>query len=233
MKLVRPSSLFAKELESSSSLSASGYGSVAKVYVVCEKDEALQANFQRWMIENYPVNEVRVIEEADHMPMLSTPAKLSQYISEIADKNASFDEKACRRGPPARGCPPKLLRSSQGAGRERKQELGRSGQGFEPSTSKETDCYSKNDSTDRAMVDEARSCADNHAHNNDHDKKQLGQRSQSGNTRNPVIVTTAYQIVEMCRLTVRLSRWERGATMAFGIVARGQRGASGGSPCLR
>ncbi|XP_042429209.1 methylesterase 1-like [Zingiber officinale] len=91
MKLVRPSSLFAKELESSSSLSASGYGSVAKVYVVCEKDEALQANFQRWMIENYPVNEVRVIEEADHMPMLSTPAKLSQYISEIADKNASFE----------------------------------------------------------------------------------------------------------------------------------------------
>ncbi|KAG6482607.1 methylesterase 1-like [Zingiber officinale] len=90
MTLLRPSSLFAKELESSSPLSASGYGSVAKVFVVCEKDEVLQASFQRWMIENNPVNEVRVIEEADHMAMMSTPEKLSQFISEIADKYASF-----------------------------------------------------------------------------------------------------------------------------------------------
>ncbi|XP_074571649.1 methylesterase 1-like [Curcuma longa] len=88
MTLVRPSSLFAKELESWPPLSASGYGSVAKVFVVCEKDEALPASFQRWMIENYPVDEVRVIEEADHMPMLSTPEKLNRFITEIADEYA-------------------------------------------------------------------------------------------------------------------------------------------------
>ncbi|KAG6486464.1 methylesterase 1-like [Zingiber officinale] len=90
MTLLRPSSLFAKELDSLSPLSASGYGSVAKVFVVCEKDEGLQASFQRWMIENYPLNEVRVIEEADHMAMMSTPEKLSQFISEIGDEYASF-----------------------------------------------------------------------------------------------------------------------------------------------
>lgn len=88
MTLVRPTSLFMKDLDSSPPLSASRYGSVAKVFVVCEKDEGLTATSQRWMIENYPVDEVRVIEEADHMAMLSTPEKLGQFISEIADKYA-------------------------------------------------------------------------------------------------------------------------------------------------
>lgn len=86
MTLVRPSSLFVKDLDSSPP--ESGYGSVKKVFIVCEKDEGLTATFQRWIIENYPVDEVRVIEEADHMAMLSTPEKLGRFISEIADKYA-------------------------------------------------------------------------------------------------------------------------------------------------
>ncbi|KAG6481069.1 hypothetical protein ZIOFF_057665 [Zingiber officinale] len=83
MTLLRPISMFADELLASPPLSKSGYASTAKVYIKCEKDIGLLATYQQWMIENNPVNEVKVIEEADHMPMLSTPEELSRIISEI------------------------------------------------------------------------------------------------------------------------------------------------------
>ncbi|URE00019.1 Polyneuridine-aldehyde esterase [Musa troglodytarum] len=83
--LMRPSSLFLEDLASMPPFSESGYGSVEKIYVVCAQDEIVSEGFQRWMIENNPVKEVRVLEDADHMPMFSTPRQLFQCLSDVAD----------------------------------------------------------------------------------------------------------------------------------------------------
>ncbi|XP_065036826.1 salicylic acid-binding protein 2-like [Musa acuminata AAA Group] len=85
MTLARPSSLFLEDLVSMPPFSESGYGSVEKVYVVCAQDEGISEGFQRWMIENNPVKVVKEIEDADHMPMFSTPKQLFQCLSDVAD----------------------------------------------------------------------------------------------------------------------------------------------------
>ncbi|CAL9151586.1 unnamed protein product [Musa hybrid cultivar] len=86
--LMRPSSFFLEDLGSMPPFSESGYGSVEKVYVVCAQDEIASEGFQRWMIENNPVKEVRELEDADHMPMFSTPKQLFQCLSDVADAYA-------------------------------------------------------------------------------------------------------------------------------------------------
>lgn len=53
------------------------------MYIKCEKDTGILATYQQLIIENNPVNEVNVIEEADHMPMILKPEELSEIISEI------------------------------------------------------------------------------------------------------------------------------------------------------
>lgn len=62
------------------------YGSVKRVYIVCDEDQAISEDFQRWMIEKSPVEEVKVITESDHLPMFSNPDKLSDILDEIAKK---------------------------------------------------------------------------------------------------------------------------------------------------
>ncbi|URD95636.1 Polyneuridine-aldehyde esterase [Musa troglodytarum] len=85
MTLARPSSFFLEDLGSVPPFSESGYGSVEKVYVVCAQDEGISEGFQRWMIENNPVKVVKEMEDADHMPMFSTPKQLFQCLSDVAD----------------------------------------------------------------------------------------------------------------------------------------------------
>lgn len=82
--LVRPGSLFIEDLHKIKKFTEEGFGSVRRVYVVCEQDKCIPPEFQRWMIENNPVKEVKVIEEADHMPMFSAPEKLCECLLEIA-----------------------------------------------------------------------------------------------------------------------------------------------------
>ncbi|XP_073103991.1 polyneuridine-aldehyde esterase isoform X3 [Elaeis guineensis] len=54
------------------------------LYQLCSvEDLAITEKFQRWMIENNPVKEVKVIEEADHMAMLSRPKELCECLLEI------------------------------------------------------------------------------------------------------------------------------------------------------
>ncbi|XP_073123951.1 salicylic acid-binding protein 2-like [Henckelia pumila] len=86
--LLRPSSLFREDLWKKSPFSNEGFGSVKKVYVVCTQDKAIPVNFQRWLIENSAVDEVKEIENADHMSMLSTPPELCQCLLEIAKEYA-------------------------------------------------------------------------------------------------------------------------------------------------
>ncbi|XP_039001096.1 methylesterase 10-like [Hibiscus syriacus] len=62
------------------------YGSVHRVFIVCCKDYAIKEEYQRWMIENNPPNEVKSILDSDHMVMFSNPNELCSCLQEIADK---------------------------------------------------------------------------------------------------------------------------------------------------
>ncbi|XP_052879325.1 LOW QUALITY PROTEIN: methyl jasmonate esterase 1-like [Gossypium arboreum] len=62
------------------------YGTVPRVYVVCGKDNVIKEDFQRWMIENNPSDEVKSISDSDHMVMFSKPNQLCTCLEEIAEK---------------------------------------------------------------------------------------------------------------------------------------------------
>ncbi|KAH6781396.1 methyl esterase 1 [Perilla frutescens var. frutescens] len=86
--LLRPSSLFLEDLSKKSAFSKQGYGSVKKAYVVLTEDKAIPVNFQRWQIETIGVDEVKVIENADHMAMISKPLYVCQILLKIANTYA-------------------------------------------------------------------------------------------------------------------------------------------------
>ncbi|XP_050291595.1 methyl jasmonate esterase 1-like isoform X2 [Quercus robur] len=59
-----------------------GYNSMAtKLYQLSPPED-----FQRWMIENNPADEVKVITGSDHMVMFSKPKELCSCLQEIAEK---------------------------------------------------------------------------------------------------------------------------------------------------
>lgn len=80
--LVRPIPL--SILRDAMELSDEKYGTVRRVFVVCQEDMVLKEDFQRWMIEKNPPDEVKVIKGADHMVMMSRPRELSALLLEIA-----------------------------------------------------------------------------------------------------------------------------------------------------
>ncbi|XP_062156305.1 methyl jasmonate esterase 1-like isoform X2 [Alnus glutinosa] len=84
--LVKPSKLFLQDLAMESLLTEEKFGSVSRVYIVCDKDELLKEDFQRWMIEKSPPKEVKSIAGADHMIMLSKPNELCLSLQQIAEK---------------------------------------------------------------------------------------------------------------------------------------------------
>lgn len=63
------------------------YGAVSRVFVIADEDKTWPAEDQRRVAASCgPGVEVRVIEGADHMPMLCKPVELSQLIMEVAEK---------------------------------------------------------------------------------------------------------------------------------------------------
>ncbi|KAG6666356.1 methylesterase 10-like [Carya illinoinensis] len=88
MSLVRPFRLYGdtSTLQKEANLSREKYGKVPRVYIICEKDNVIKEDFQRWMIENNPAPEVKVIAGSDHMVMFSQPKELCSYLLEIAEK---------------------------------------------------------------------------------------------------------------------------------------------------
>ena len=89
LSLVRPSPLSgynAEKLLEETKTTNEKYGLVRKVYIVWNKDRAIKGDFQRWMIENNPIDEVKVINGSDHMVMFSRPLELFSCLQEIADK---------------------------------------------------------------------------------------------------------------------------------------------------
>ncbi|KAL0350435.1 UNVERIFIED_CONTAM: Salicylic acid-binding protein 2 [Sesamum radiatum] len=83
--LARPCCTFLQDLSNKSPFSKEGFGSVKRVFIVCPEDQTIPPSFQRWQIENTGVDQVKEIENADHMPMLSKPRELCHCLLEIAN----------------------------------------------------------------------------------------------------------------------------------------------------
>ncbi|KAE8703784.1 putative methylesterase 6 [Hibiscus syriacus] len=86
--LVRAGSLYEHDLSKAKKFSDQGYGSVRRVFVVCEEDKAMYLEHQRWMISNNPPQAVMEIAGADHMPMFSKTKQLCHTLLEIANMYA-------------------------------------------------------------------------------------------------------------------------------------------------
>ncbi|GMP59494.1 hypothetical protein CsSME_00022761 [Camellia sinensis var. sinensis] len=84
--LVRPNGMFFDDVAKESLLIEARYGSVSRVYIVCEEDQLMKPEFQRWIIQNNPPDEVKSITNADHMIILSIPKELCLCLQEISQK---------------------------------------------------------------------------------------------------------------------------------------------------
>ncbi|KAI3808587.1 hypothetical protein L1987_24541 [Smallanthus sonchifolius] len=84
--LIRPSQFFLEDMNKDSLLTRDKYGSVSKVYVVCEGDCVMDEEFQRFVIEDNPPNEIKTFPGAGHMIMLSKSKDVSFYLQEIATR---------------------------------------------------------------------------------------------------------------------------------------------------
>ncbi|PIA52366.1 hypothetical protein AQUCO_01000317v1 [Aquilegia coerulea] len=83
--LVRVGSMFREDLSTAANFSEEGYGSVNRAYIVCQDDKTITEDFQRWMIENNPVKEVKEILGADHAAMISKPQEVCNVLLDIAN----------------------------------------------------------------------------------------------------------------------------------------------------
>ncbi|XWS33673.1 hypothetical protein CRYUN_Cryun22dG0102900 [Craigia yunnanensis] len=86
--LVRPFSTNndATSIEEETALTREKYGSVRRVYIMCNNDKVMDEDFQRWVIENNLPDDVIMILDSDHMVMFSKPLELCSSLEEIAEK---------------------------------------------------------------------------------------------------------------------------------------------------
>ncbi|KAF5183910.1 Salicylic acid-binding protein [Thalictrum thalictroides] len=84
--LIRVGSMFLEDLSTAAKFSEEGYGSVSRAYIVCQDDKTITEDFQRRMIENNPVKEVKEILGADHAAMMSKPQEVCNLLIDIANK---------------------------------------------------------------------------------------------------------------------------------------------------
>lgn len=84
--LLRPNGLFIEDLGQESILTEARYGSVSRVFVVCEEDGVMGEEFQHWLIQNSPPKEVKSMPKAGHMVMLSKPKDLAFCLQNIVDE---------------------------------------------------------------------------------------------------------------------------------------------------
>ncbi|WOK95992.1 hypothetical protein Cni_G04699 [Canna indica] len=85
--LLRPGSFFFKDLSDNMVLTEKNYGSVKRAFIVCKEDKAMVEDLQLWMVKRSPPPaEVKEIDGADHMVMLSKPKELCDLLLEVADR---------------------------------------------------------------------------------------------------------------------------------------------------
>ncbi|XP_030529648.1 methyl jasmonate esterase 1-like [Rhodamnia argentea] len=85
--LVRPLRMYPDQakMEEMVAVTKGKYGTVRRVYIVCDQDLILTEDLQRWMVEMNPPDEVKVISASDHMVMFSKPLELCDALGEIAE----------------------------------------------------------------------------------------------------------------------------------------------------
>ncbi|XP_073219788.1 methyl jasmonate esterase 1-like [Cicer arietinum] len=90
LSLVRPLPPFLKDVDlllKQTTITNDNNGKVPKVFIIAENDNLLTKHFQEWIIERTgPYVNVIVIEDSDHMVMLSNPKKLIFELLNIAYK---------------------------------------------------------------------------------------------------------------------------------------------------
>ncbi|BAF17266.1 probable esterase PIR7A isoform X1 [Oryza sativa Japonica Group] len=88
LSLIRPTNKFTGDalMRDPGLLTKERYGSTRRVFVVVEDDRGIPVEFQRRMIAENPGVEVVDFAGADHMAMISSPAKLAELLVRIADK---------------------------------------------------------------------------------------------------------------------------------------------------
>lgn len=84
--VLRPGKWFMNDLSKESLLTKEKFGSVNRVFIVCNEDLLIKESLQKWYIEHSRTDDVKVIAGADHMPMFSKPKELCQCLQEIAEK---------------------------------------------------------------------------------------------------------------------------------------------------
>ncbi|KAF3667800.1 putative receptor protein kinase TMK1-like [Capsicum annuum] len=85
-KLVCPLYLYpVEDISKEIVLSKKRYGSIRRVFIVAAESKAFKKEFQRWMIENNPPDEVEEISGSDHMVMMSRPQQLFNSLLRIAN----------------------------------------------------------------------------------------------------------------------------------------------------
>ncbi|XP_004230823.1 methyl jasmonate esterase 1 isoform X2 [Solanum lycopersicum] len=88
-ELVRPIYLYpVEEIYEEIVLSTKRYGSVKRVFIIAAESKALNKEFQYWMIENNPPDDVEEISGSDHMVMMSKPQQLFTTLLHIANSHA-------------------------------------------------------------------------------------------------------------------------------------------------
>ena len=84
--------MFFEDLKRESILTEAKFGSVDRVFVVCEGDEVMNSEFQRLMIQEFPPKAVKCINGGGHMVMLSKPTQLFQHLIQIGESFNSTNE---------------------------------------------------------------------------------------------------------------------------------------------
>uniref|UniRef100_A0A0D3G6U4 AB hydrolase-1 domain-containing protein n=1 Tax=Oryza barthii TaxID=65489 RepID=A0A0D3G6U4_9ORYZ len=86
LSLIRPANRFTGDalMRDAGLLTKERYGSTRRVFVVVEDDHAIPVEFQRRMVAENPGVEVVDIAGADHMAMISKPAKLADLLVILA-----------------------------------------------------------------------------------------------------------------------------------------------------
>lgn len=85
LSLVRPLRLLS-DVAFSSEHTNEKYGLVPRIYIVCDQDNVYHEDFQRWMVENNPTDEIKMITGSDHMVMFSKPRALCSCLQDIEEK---------------------------------------------------------------------------------------------------------------------------------------------------
>uniref|UniRef100_A0A0E0L1R7 AB hydrolase-1 domain-containing protein n=1 Tax=Oryza punctata TaxID=4537 RepID=A0A0E0L1R7_ORYPU len=91
LSLTRPANRFTGDelMRDAGLLTKNRYGSTRRVFVVVKDDHAIPVEFQRRMVAENPGVEVVHIAGADHMAMISKPAKLADLLVRIATNKAA------------------------------------------------------------------------------------------------------------------------------------------------